>query len=287
MLPLVVNLLFSLSPGIDMAAHLGGGVAGAGLILSGLIGWRRPEACRLAAGRLGRIARHGCLPDRRAGPRASVGATGGPRRWCPEAIPDTPVVVPVPRGLQPVPPGEGNGQCLRRPWLRPSRPVLLGWPTRGAGRGAEPAGRAVADGAREAARPLEKNESWDQVPRVVQLHLRPAVFSATRFREAGHIQTWLMVEGSWWVRLDVVVRPTRPRVGPTADRHRWRHHDHPQRARGRGRGRRARHRPAARQARSANRSYTSSSRLAAKSGHCRSLTCSQACIGTGRRDRSR
>jgi hypothetical protein len=41
--PLVVNLLYSFSPGIDMAGHLGGGIAGAGLILTGLIGWKKPE----------------------------------------------------------------------------------------------------------------------------------------------------------------------------------------------------------------------------------------------------
>ena len=67
MQPLVVNLLFSLIPGIDMAAHLGGGVAGAGLILSGLIGWKRPEPARLAVCRLGRITHHGSLPGRALG----------------------------------------------------------------------------------------------------------------------------------------------------------------------------------------------------------------------------
>ena len=40
--PLVVNFLISLIPGIDTAAHLRGG-AGAGLVLSGIIEWRRPE----------------------------------------------------------------------------------------------------------------------------------------------------------------------------------------------------------------------------------------------------
>jgi membrane associated rhomboid family serine protease len=41
--PLVVNLLYSLLPGISMAGHLGGGGAGAALILSGRFGPRRRE----------------------------------------------------------------------------------------------------------------------------------------------------------------------------------------------------------------------------------------------------
>ena len=209
MQPLAVNLLISLMPGIDMAAHLGGGAAGAGLILSGLIGRTRPEPARWRpAAWAASLAMAGCLAM----------ALGHGRPWeirwppalVPHAIPGSPVVVPVPGGLQPTPSGEENAQVfgnlgsdplavycsvgrLDAPVVGQSRPDALSQMARA-----------------EAARPLEKNQSWDQVPHIVQLHQRPAVFSETHFREAARIQTWLMVEGSWWLRLDVVVRPDAP-----------------------------------------------------------------------------
>ena len=207
--PLVVNLLFSLMPGIDLAAHLGGGVAGAGLILSGLIGWRRPEPAGWRPAAWGAsLAMAACLAV----------ALGHGRPWelrwppslVPRAIPDTPVTVQVPGGLQSAPSAGKDGTVfgdlgsdplalfcavvrLEEPVVEPHRPEYLSQLARDM-----------------AAQPLDKGQSRDQPPRVVQLRLRPAVYSASRFGEGGRTQTWLMVEGSWWLRLDVVLRPDAP-----------------------------------------------------------------------------
>jgi membrane associated rhomboid family serine protease len=206
--PLVVNLLYSLTPGIDMAAHLGGGVAGAGLILSGLIGWSRPEppAWRRAAwvASLGMAA---CITV----------ALGSGRPWelrwppslVPRAIPGTPVVVPVPRGLLPAPKAEGGF------WVfgdLGADPLAVYCATgRLEAHDQVPDGELLEQMSREqAARPLQKNESWDQVPRVVPLGQRRAVFFATHVRDWVRIETWLIAEGSWWLRLDVMRRPDAP-----------------------------------------------------------------------------
>jgi membrane associated rhomboid family serine protease len=60
--PLVVNLLYSLLPGISMAGHLGGGIAGGALILTGWFGPRRREGpgWTVAAGVAG-LVMAGCV----------------------------------------------------------------------------------------------------------------------------------------------------------------------------------------------------------------------------------
>jgi membrane associated rhomboid family serine protease len=204
--PLVVNLLFSLTPGIDMAGHLGGGVAGAGLILSGLIGWGRPELAGWRPAAWGAsLAMAGCLAV----------ALGQGRPWelrwppslVPRAIADTPVTVPVPGGLEPQASTEENVKIfgdlsvdplalfcavgrLEAPVVEQQRPEYLS--------------RMARD---VAGRPLDRGWAWEQRPRVVQLRVRPAVFSASRLPQGGRMQMWLMVEGSSWLRLDVVLRP--------------------------------------------------------------------------------
>jgi rhomboid protease GluP len=209
MQPLVVNLLFSLSPGIDMAAHLGGGAAGAALVLSGLVGWKRPEPAgwRWAAWGAS-VAMAACL----------VVALGHGRPWelrwppslVPRAIRDTPVTLRVPGGLQPMPAGDKNGTVFGE---MSSDPLAVFF---AAGRLEVPVGEQrrldeLSQAARgEAARALNQGESWDQLPHVVQLRVRPAVFSASRFRTGVRMQTWLMVEGSWWLRLDVRLSPDAP-----------------------------------------------------------------------------
>jgi membrane associated rhomboid family serine protease len=212
--PLVVNLLYSLTPGIDMAAHLGGGVAGAGLILSGLIGWTRPEPAIW----------------RRAAWGASLGmaacialALGHGRPWellwppslVPRAIAGTPVIVPVPRGLQPAPKAEGGFWVFGDLSVDPLAVYCATGKLEGTLVGQDLSDALTQMAHEEAARRLEKNQSWDQEPRLVQLHQRRAVFSATHFRDAGRIQTWLMAEGSWWIRLDVMQRPDAPKSWAT------------------------------------------------------------------------
>jgi hypothetical protein len=202
--PLVVNLLFSLIPGIDLAAHLGGGVAGAGIILSGLVGWRRPEARgwrRAAWGASTAMA--GCLA------LALVQGRPWELRWPPSlvarAIPNTPVVVPVPGGLPPQPVSGENGVAFGDLGKDPLAVICtagrLDAPVLG-----EHRREYLSQAARDVAAHPHEGWSWERSPRVVQLRLRPAVFSTSRFPGGGRVQTWLMVEGSWWLRLDVLLR---------------------------------------------------------------------------------
>ncbi len=204
LLPLVVNLLISLIPRVDMAAHLGGGFAGAGLVLSGIIEWRRPEVATWRPAAWGAsLAMAACLV---------VALTHGrpwELRWppllVPRAIPDTPVVVSVPSGLPPWPSDEQSAMVFGRDGSAPLAVYCK------AGRLSKCQPGSLSQMAHdEAARSLEEGESWDQKPRVVRLRFRPAVFSSTRLQWGGRVQSWLIVDGSWWVRLDVVLRPDTP-----------------------------------------------------------------------------
>jgi len=206
--PLVVNLLISLLPFIDLAGHLGGGVAGAGLVLSGLMWGPRPAPVWRPAARAASLAMAGCL--------ALALAHGRPweLRWppplVPRTIPGTPVTVQVPGGLQSAPlAGKGStvfGNLGSDPlalWCIVGR---LDAPAPGQVRP-----NHLSQFARAlATRPLSEGESRDQSPRFVQLRSRPAVFSGSRLGNGGRVQTWVMFEGSWYVWLDVFLRPDAP-----------------------------------------------------------------------------
>jgi rhomboid protease GluP len=207
--PLMINLLFSLMPGIDMAAHVGGGIAGAWLILSGMIGWERPESAIWRRVSLGAaLAMAACL--------AVALSHGRPweLRWPPQLIlreiPGTPIVLPVPGGLASKLSSEQNVAIFGD---LSSDPIALSCE---ASRTEAPVSEQfrqelLSQMVRNAAsKPRLKGESWDKPPSIIQLRLRPAVFSSTRFYGGRRIQTWLMVEGSWLIRLDVVLRPDTP-----------------------------------------------------------------------------
>jgi rhomboid protease GluP len=209
MQPLVVNLLFSLTPGIDMAAHVGGGIAGAGLILSGMIGWGRPEPAIWRRASLGAaLAMAACLAV------ALIHGRPWELRWPPplilREIPGTPIVLPVPGGLETKLSSEKNVAIFGD---LSSDPIALSCEE---GRIEAPVPEQLrqeylSQMVREAAsKPQLKGESWDKPPGIIQLRLRPAVFSATRFLGGGRIQTWLMMEDSRLIRLDVVLRPDTP-----------------------------------------------------------------------------
>jgi membrane associated rhomboid family serine protease len=205
MKPLVINFLFSLLPFVDLSAHLGGGVVGAGLILSGLMWGPRPAAVWRPAAWAASLAMAGCL--------ALALAHGRPweLRWppplVPRAIAGTPVTVPVPRGLQPRPGDAKNdvvfGDYSRDPLVVYCQPEELEAPC------ADPKRRAcLANTARDvAAKPLDKGWSEEQSPRVVQLHARPAVFWAIRAPSGAKQMTWVMLEGPWRLRLDFLLYP--------------------------------------------------------------------------------
>jgi rhomboid protease GluP len=207
--PLVVNLLFSLTPGIDMAAHVGGGIAGAGLILSGMIGWGRPESAiwrRVSWGAA--LAMSACLAV------ALIHGRPWELRWPPplilHEIQSPPIVLPVPDGLEAKPYREKNvaifGDLRSDPIALSCEEARLDAP--------------VSEQLRQeylsqimrktASKPLLKGESWDKPPSIIQLRLRPAVFSAVRFAGEGSVQTWLMVEDSRLIRLDIILRPDTP-----------------------------------------------------------------------------
>jgi hypothetical protein len=200
--PLVVNLLISLLPFVDLAAHLGGGAVGAGLILSGLMWGPRPAPAWRPAAWAAALAMAGFL--------AVALAHGRPweLRWPPplepRAIAGTPVTVPVPRGLDPRTDEKENvafGHPLRDPLVLYCETRQLDAPCSDRERRAR-----LSKAARTyAAKPLDKGWSHDQSPRVVQLRTRPAVFWALRSPNGRRQMTWLMLEGTWWLRLDVML----------------------------------------------------------------------------------
>jgi rhomboid protease GluP len=202
--PLVVNLLISVLPFIDLAAHLGGGFVGAGLVFSGLVWGPRPAAVWRPAAWAASLAMAGCL--------AVALAQGRPWEllWPPplvlRAIPDTPITVPVPDGLSPRTYDKENvafGNPVRDPLVLYCKPDRLDAPC------PDPERRAcLSKTARDfAAKPLDEGWPEDQPPRVVRLRTRPAVFYALRSPNGRRQMTWLMLEGTWWLRLDVVLEP--------------------------------------------------------------------------------
>jgi hypothetical protein len=96
--PLALNLFISLQPGIDLMAHLGGGVTGGLVMLSGVLA-RDPQ------GRLWRLAARvaGTLMAACIAMALSRGRPWELRRPVLEleSLPGTPVAVPIPRGLSP------------------------------------------------------------------------------------------------------------------------------------------------------------------------------------------
>ncbi len=204
--PLVINLLFSLLPFVDLSAHLGGGAIGAALVFSGLMWGPRPAAGWRPAAWAASLAMAGCL--------VVAQAEGRPweLRWPPPLVPrainGTPITLPVPRGLpesgvgkEDVVFGEASSPLVvyctpeRRDaaWSDPERSAYLSKTARGI-----------------AAQPLDKGWSAEQSPQVVQLRGRPAVFWTIRSPTGQKQMTWMFLDGSWSLRLDVMLHPGAP-----------------------------------------------------------------------------
>jgi hypothetical protein len=135
-------------------------------------------------------------------------------RWPPplvgRTLPGTPITVPVPQGLNARPPSEKGvtffsdssadpllvvcsfGE-LESPVSEQQRPEYLAQLAR-----------------KRAAEPLEEGESRVLSPQVVHLTDRPAVSGAIRFRSGGVLRMWWILEGRWWLRLEVLVRQGAP-----------------------------------------------------------------------------
>jgi membrane associated rhomboid family serine protease len=204
--PLVINLLFSLLPFIDLSAHLGGGAVGAGLIFSGLMWGPRPSAGWRPAAWAASLAMAGCM--------AIALAHGRPwqLRWPPplepRAIAGTPMTLPVPRGLT-----ESGGGKDDVVFGEPSSPlVVYCTPQRLDAAWRDSERRAyLSKTAREiAAQKLDKGWSDEQSPRVIELRGQPAVSWIVRSPTGQKQMTWVFLEGSWSLRLDVMLRPGAP-----------------------------------------------------------------------------
>ncbi len=132
-------------------------------------------------------------------------------RWPPPLVPrvlvDTPITVPVPRGL-----AESAHKDDVVFEERSSPLVVYCAPKRLDAPWGDPERRAyLADTAREiAAQPLDKGWSEEQPPRVAQLRGRPAVCWIVRSPDGRRHMTWLFLEGSWSLRLDVMLHPGAP-----------------------------------------------------------------------------
>jgi membrane associated rhomboid family serine protease len=200
--PLVLNLLISMAPGIDLMAHLGGGVAGGLIMASGVLA-RDPEArsWRPAAA-LSAAAMAACV---------SLAIAHG-RPWELRApvlearpLPDAPVVIPVPPGQE----MERHGGTVVFGG-RPRDPVRIQCETDEA-EGADAADvagqlKALVRDARPSGSDV-KDEEW---PAIVQAGGRPAFHRAVRFGDGERHDLWYMIEDGTRLRLEVAMAPDAP-----------------------------------------------------------------------------
>jgi rhomboid protease GluP len=208
MKPLVINLLFSLLPFVDTSAHLGGGAVGAALIFSGLMWGPRPAAAWRPAAWAASLAM--------AGGVVLALAQGRPweLRWppplVPRAIAGTPISVLVPRGLA-AHPGKSEGVTVFGDPASDPLVVYCWVRERDAALSDRQRPEYLAGVAHDwGAQPLDKGESWESSPRVVRLTARPAVSLAFRYPSRSINRMWVMVEGRWWLQLEVGVAPGAP-----------------------------------------------------------------------------
>ncbi len=203
--PLVFNLAYSLQPGIDLTAHLGGGVAGGLMMASGVLArdpgvrtWR-PAAMATAAAMAACIALafvHGRPWELRA-PVLEL------RR-----LPTAPIDVPVPPGLPQTKEGETVwfGLLRRDPLVVECEPRRLEAPVAPAERR-----QKLEKLAREAAaQPLEKGMQREEAAAVVDVGGRPAYHHAVRYQNGARADLWYFFEGSYGLRLGVLQRPDLP-----------------------------------------------------------------------------
>jgi rhomboid protease GluP len=208
MKPLVINLLFSLLPFVDTSAHLGGGAVRAALIFSGLMWGPRPAAAWRPAAWAASLAM--------AGGVVLALAQGRPweLRWppplVPRAIAGTPISVLVPRGLA-AHPGKSEGVTVFGDPASDPLVVYCWVRERDAALSDRQRPEYLAGVAHDwGAQPLDKGESWESSPRVVRLTARPAVSLAFRYPSRSINRMWVMVEGRWWLQLEVGVAPGAP-----------------------------------------------------------------------------
>jgi hypothetical protein len=204
--PLVLNLIWSLQPGIDLLGHLGGGLAGALVVGSGLLGrtaeapgwrWAGSGAAALMALSLGLAFARGRPWELRA-PVLEA-----------RAVPALGVGVPVPRGLLPSSTTAETvtfGRRRQDPLVIQAAVFPEDAPVPAEKR--REVLRQTAEAA--AARPLERGAQRERAPSVVDLPQGPAYHEALRFPNGARLQVWQLVDGERRLQLIVVQEPGAP-----------------------------------------------------------------------------
>jgi len=203
--PLVFNLVYSLQPGIDLTAHLGGGIAGGLVMLSGVLArdpqeraWRKAAllTAALMAASLALAFVHGRPWELRA-PVLEL------RR-----LPGAAIDVPVPRGLRSQVEGEAVlfGALRQDPMVVECEPKRLAAPIPVE----RQKGELEALAREAAAEPLAKGLRREEPPAVVDLDGRPAYHHAVRYENGARSDRWFLVEGQRGLWLDVIQRPDVP-----------------------------------------------------------------------------
>lgn len=201
--PLVLNLVYSLQPGIDLLGHLGGGLTGALVMGSGLLARRPGSRSWAVAGAVGAVLMAASI--------TLALAHGRPWELRAPVLEMRPLLagsiqVPVPRGLGLEQSGGELvfGNLRRDPLAVECEPQAL----------AEPVGDlrgVIAQIVRQAsAEPLPSGARREQGPEVVDLAGRPAFHQAVRYDNGARADHWYTIHGRRALRLVVVTRPDAP-----------------------------------------------------------------------------
>lgn len=214
--PLLVNLAISFMPGIDLAGHLGGGLAGAAAWLSGALVPPRPRrrepawaAAALLAGSLLAASVTAALATGRPWELRLPGA------WTERVVGQSPVRLRLPSSLRLADSGRSDG-AERAVFGVPGRDPLF------VEIRAIPQLEALAESRRkellaELLQELSRQAPGDgftrsSSPRVVETPGGPAVHDGQTDARGLRIDTWVLAGSRWLVRLDVARHPhlTRP-----------------------------------------------------------------------------
>jgi len=205
MQPLIINLIYSLQPGIDMLGHLGGGATGALVMGSGLLARARDSAAWRVAATVACIAM-----------ALSIGlAFGSGRPWelrSPaletQVVPECGITLAVPRGLalERAKDGVQYGAPRQDPLVVECEMDQLGTAPDATEREAFLTDLARKGQAQTPAPGLRRVEE----PAVVPLSGRPAYHHALAAANGVREDTWYVVEGQIGVRLVVTQLPGLP-----------------------------------------------------------------------------
>lgn len=203
--PLVVNLLISLHPAIDMFGHLGGGVAGGLMMASGILArdprqriWRAAAAASgaLMAASVVLASLHGRPWDLRV------------PALVPRVVPGTTITLPLPADAEP----HAEGRRVR--FGSGSRdPLLVEVEAERFEAVLSPQERDRELGAlvrESAAETLGSGLRREEGPAVVEFGGRPAFHQAVRYPSGARGDLWYFIEGRQGLRLMIMQSPDAP-----------------------------------------------------------------------------